>query len=46
MIGLLCGMGYVDSLDLSGVDCTVVGKEPYGLTATINGNTVTVEIVE
>ncbi len=46
VIGLLCGMGYVDSLDLSGVDCTVVGKEPYGLTATINGNTVTVEIVE
>ena len=46
VIGLLCGSGKAEGIDLSGIDCTAVGDKPENVTITVSGNTVTVVIVK
>lgn len=44
-IGLLCGMGDIGNIDISGISCKVVGDSPDSVKATVNGNEVTLEFV-
>lgn len=44
-IGLICGMGTFEGMDFSGVRCTAVGDAADTLKITVDGNTVSVEIV-
>ena len=46
VIGLLCGSGKTEGIDLSGIDCTAVGDKPENVTITVSGNTVTIVIVK
>lgn len=44
-IGLVCGMGSVDSVDASQISCTAVGEKPENVIIEVSDNTVTVNIV-
>lgn len=43
-IGLFCGIGSAEGIDLSGISAVAVGDNPEGITVKVNGNEVTVTV--
>ena len=43
-IGLVCGMGNVEGIDLSAINCSATGDAPEKVVITVDGNTVNVVI--
>ncbi len=39
-IGLFCGMGSIEGIDISGISCIAVGSSPDSVKITVNGNEV------
>ena len=46
VIGLLCGIGDAEGVDISGITCTASGKNPARVKITVVDNTVTLEFVD